>query len=103
MNQRIVWPLAFVAGAGLLAFGLASTFAQRPPEAPPVSPVFYGRFIVAHAAAERVLVLDSATGQVYKFLEKDFRRPADLPKVDAGFRPRLYDPEKERKVEKGKE
>lgn len=53
----------------------------------PIRPLTTGRFVVAHATAERVLILDSTTGQIYVAEEKDFKKLAELPKLA----PRLFE------------
>src|SRR5262245_57655114 len=90
MNARVLWPIAFVLALGILVFSHGGTPAQ-PPMEPMGSPMMYGRFVVAHSTADRVLVLDSMTGHVYVHREKDFKKPDELPKLDGGFRPRPMD------------
>src|SRR4051794_18584538 len=92
MNRRLV-----LAGLGLAVVAVFWTVAQswaqrdRPPEPRAegvpaigirVGPMHQpGRFICAYGAAERVLVLDTATGQVYGIYPKDFKTAEDLAKV----------------------
>ena len=106
MKHRVVWPIAGVLGLAVLVVGITKLSAQRPPInlpglAPPV-----GRFVVAHATAARVIILDSATGQVYVAEEKDFKPVSALPKVGEGFRPpgldRLRDRGRPREKDKDK-
>ena len=43
-----------------------------------------GRFVVAHASARQVLVLDTTTGQVYRVPSDDFKSASDLPRMRPG-------------------
>jgi hypothetical protein len=86
MNQRVVWPIAGVLGLAVLVVGITQLSAQRPPvnlrgTGPPT-----GRFVVADAGDDYVLILDSATGQVYRADEKDFNKMSALPKVGERLR-----------------
>jgi hypothetical protein len=93
MNRRFV-----LAGLGLAAVVAAlwtvsqsSAQRERPgdprPEGLPaigvrVGPMHQaGRFICAYGSAEKVLVLDTATGQVYSIHATEFKSAADLAKV----------------------
>jgi len=92
MNRRLV-----LAGLGLAVVAVFWTVTQswaqreRPPEpkAEGVPAVPFrggpmhqpGRFICAYGSAERVLVLDTATGQVYGVYAKDIKTADDLAKV----------------------
>lgn len=91
MKSRIVWSVV----GGLVLVGLAvvigSSYAQRPGVgfSPFGAPA--GRFAVAHASADAVLVLDTATGQVYKAGRDDFKKMSELPRIDERGRPPVID------------
>jgi hypothetical protein len=113
MKHRILWPAVGVLGLLALAFVIGSAYAQRIVGGGgaagvgigPFGPV-PGRFMVAHASAEAVLILDTATGQVYKAVPKDFKKASELPKVEDGLRwPATKDRPvpKEREKEEGDE
>src|SRR4051794_37139296 len=89
MNRRLV-----LAGLGLAVVAVVWTAAQswaqrdRPPEPRAEGVPFRGgpmnqpgRFICAYGSAERVLVLDTATGQVYAVNPKDFKSAEELAKL----------------------
>ena len=83
MTHRIVWPITVLFGLLLLAVGIGSVPAQRQPGAP-----FWGgmppqprRFAVAHATATKVIILDTATGKLYRGNEDDFLKLSESPKV----------------------
>jgi hypothetical protein len=90
MNHRVVWPIAGVLGLAVLVVGITNLSAQRPVNVPGTAPPA-GRFVVADAGEDAVLILDSATGQVYRAQEKDFKKMSELPKVGEGFRPPALD------------
>src|SRR5262245_44199078 len=95
MKHSVVWPIAGVLALAVLVFGLASLLAQPRANIPGIGPQPI-RFVVAHATAGQVLVLDSMTGQVYEFREKDFKKPSELPRVGDGvIRPRFGDRDKD--------
>lgn len=98
MKNRIVWPIVGVLGVGMLAVLLSSVRAQRPPMGfgGPPQP---GRFVVAHASAERIVILDSATGQLYVGSEKDFKKLSELPRQGEG-RPPFMDKDREKRRDK---
>ena len=102
MNPRCVWPFALMLGVGVVVFGLSYSSAQRP-MVEMGSPAYYGRFVVAFADADRVLVLDSTTGHIYAYREKDFKPATDLPRVDGGFRPELRIKDKDGRFGGGKD
>ena len=87
MNPRSVWLFVCILALGVVAFGLGHSAAQKPAD-PAATPVYYGRFTVAYGSAERVILLDTATGQVYKAIERDFKAMADLPKAREATRSR---------------
>lgn len=96
MNPRIAWPVAALVGLGLLILGLSSTSAQRggggggdmQPFRGGPGPMM-GRFVVAYASADRVVIVDSMTGHVYKATERDFRPISSLPNVEGGRQPMM--------------
>jgi hypothetical protein len=72
----------------VLLFSIGVVPAQRPPI--PMMPGFPpqpGRFVVAHATDKRIVVLDTATGRLYKAGEDDLKKMSDLPKLEGGFAP----------------
>jgi len=99
MTARVVWPVAGLLGLGLLVFARFAppSSAQRPerpardtPAArgadsplatlrPPV-----GRFVVARATKQEIVILDTATGQLYKATPNDFKKFSELPKIGEG-------------------
>src|SRR6187401_285481 len=93
MNRRYM-----LAGLGLVAVlavlwlvSQSSAQRDRPPEARAegvpavgirVGPMQQpGRFVSAFASADTVLVLDTATGNVYRVTEVNFKSAADLAKI----------------------
>ena len=100
MRAHVIWPIALVLAAGVVALGLGSAAGQRPGAALPGYFVSPYRFVVAYGAVDRVIVLDSATGQVYKAMERDFKPMSELPKV--GGEPALEFPGKDAKKGSGK-
>lgn len=93
MKQRIVWGLVTVAAVAVVVLVLAPSNAQRPGGGGGFGGGFGmmgpmgGRFTVAHASADAVLILDTATGQVYKAGAKDFKKMSELPKMGEGGMP----------------
>lgn len=91
MSHRILWPVVACLGLGGLTLVLSQSTAQRPGGGglggppgmqggmPGGSPGMPGRFVVANASSSQVLVLDTATGQVYRAKEADFKKMSDLP------------------------
>lgn len=94
MKHRIFWPIIGGLGLVLLILVFNPGSAQRPPDddprpGPPPGGPHPGRYVVAHATADRVVILDTATGQVYVARERDFKSMADLPRggSERGFGP----------------
>jgi hypothetical protein len=83
MKPRFMWPGAAVVALGIVVLGIATVEAQRGGfDRPAPAPVPHaGRFVVAHALAERIVILDTATGQLYVAGEKDMKKFSELPKV----------------------
>ena len=76
MSSRFLWPLAGLLGiAGLMLMFTTSSAQPMAGGGWGIS----GRFVVAHASDKQVLVLDTATGQVYSVTE--FKAAADMPKL----------------------
>ena len=76
MSSRFLWPLAGLLGiAGLMLMFTTSSAQPMAGGGWGIS----GRFVVAHATDKQVLVLDTATGQVYSVTE--FKAAADMPKL----------------------
>jgi hypothetical protein len=91
MSHRFVWSVvAALSLGGLIAF-ISQSSAQRAGggraggAAEPGMPGMAGphgmpgRYVVANASPSQVLILDTATGQVYRAGEKDFKSVSDLP------------------------
>jgi hypothetical protein len=96
MKQNLAWPIAAVVGLGILVFGLSSGLAQRDRPLEGMRPQGQPwRFTVAHANAGRIVILDTATGQLYVANEKDFKPHSDLPRVGEQGRPRPIERDKE--------
>ena len=95
MNHRFVWSIVAVLSLGGLIAFLSQSSAQRAPggraggDGVPEMPRMPGmaamphgmpgRFVVANASSSQVLILDTATGQVYRAGEKDFKSVSELP------------------------
>jgi hypothetical protein len=116
MRRSIAWPIAGVVALAIVVYGITAVNAQRDPprEGFGRMPPQVGRFAVAHAGPERIVILDTATGQLYAGYPKDLKALSELPKVgelgrqplrrgEEGERPRDKDREKPREREKPKE
>ena len=89
MRHRIIWPVVAVLALGGLFLIIRQSTAQRPErEAPPGGMPgrpfgMPGRFVVANAHLDQgrwqVLILDTATGQVYRAKDEDFKKMSELP------------------------
>src|SRR5262249_56312639 len=83
VQSRIIWPVAGIIALVVVVLAVSLSGAQRPER--PVLPgmggmlPMQGRFVVAHASATQVLILDTTTGKVYKAGEKDFKPMSELP------------------------
>ena len=84
MSHRILWPVVAALGLGGLILVISQSTAQRPGGGGGGAPGMPGRFVVAHASAHQVLVLDTATGQVYRVPSDDFKKLSDLPRMEPG-------------------
>jgi hypothetical protein len=95
MKQRIVWLV--VGGLALVALWALIKPASAQRDGGFGFPLLRaGRFTVAHASADAVLVLDTATGKVYKAGKDDFKKMSELPKIEEGARP-VFPKEREKK------
>jgi hypothetical protein len=95
MKQRIVWLV--VGGVVLVALWALIKPASAQRDGGFGFPLLRaGRFTVAHASADAVLVLDTATGKVYKAGKDDFKKMSELPKIEEGVRP-AFPKEREKK------
>lgn len=89
MKQTVVWPIAAVVALGVVVLGITTVEAQRdgdrgrPMDRPAPAPRA-GRFVVAHALAERIVILDTATGQLYVAGERDMKKFSELPSIGDG-------------------
>ncbi|MBY0231497.1 MAG: hypothetical protein K2W96_19605, partial [Gemmataceae bacterium] len=109
MKNRFLWPTVGAAALAGLIFAMTYANAQRPGLGGGGGFggfMMPGRFVVAHATEKFVLVMDTATGQVYKVSDfkselprvgGDMPFPADGPGFDAKDRPRDRPPIREAK------
>src|SRR5262245_20933905 len=85
MQSRIIWPVAGIIALLVVVLAVSFSGAQRPerPALPGMGGMLpmQGRFVVAHASATQVLILDTVTGKVYKAGEKDFKPVSELPRT----------------------
>ncbi len=81
MDRRFLWPAIGAVALVVLALSIGSTPAQPGGMFGGPRP---GRFVVAHASATQVLILDTATGNIYKAGEKDFKAFAEIAKAVEG-------------------
>jgi hypothetical protein len=81
VTHRIVWPITVLLGLIILAIGISNAPAQRRPDTPVYIPPMSGRFAVAHATATTFIILDTATGKLYKAGEADLLKASEMPKV----------------------
>jgi hypothetical protein len=93
--HRIVWPITALLGVIVLAIGINNVVGQRPPGLGGYSPYPppVGRFVVAHANENRIIILDTGTGKLYKATENDFGKMSDLPRF-ATPTPMTYPPDR---------
>jgi hypothetical protein len=94
MRHRIVWPVVATLALGSLILVISQSTAQwgaggfggNLPGTPgtPGMPGTQLRFIVANASSSQVLILDTATGLVYRAKEDDFKKLSDLPHLGGG-------------------
>ena len=88
MSHRILWPLVACLGLGGLILVISQSTAQRPgsgmPGMPGGMPGMPGRFVVANASSSQVLILDTATGRVYRAKDDDFEKMSELPRIGGG-------------------
>lgn len=103
MQSRWLWPI--VGAAAVVVVVASYSGAQRPerPDGPPMGGPFgpgpaAGRYVVAHGSATQVLILDTATGRVYKVTEKEFKPSSELPRVFEGPRPPFRDGPRDRPI-----
>lgn len=107
MKHRIVWPIVGVLGLLALLIAFNTTSAQPKPGmtwVPPGIAPPSGRFTVAYHSEKTIVVLDTATGKLYKATDKDFLPLSKLPKLEGGMVPMpavppLLDPKKDEKKE----
>ena len=112
MSNRFVWSIVAVLSLGGLIAFLSQSSAQRAPGGRPggaaepgmpgmpgVPHGMPGRFVVANASSSQVLILDTATGQVYRAGEKDFKKMSDLPGMGRDGQTPARDRRPEPKVE----
>jgi hypothetical protein len=92
MKHRILWPVVGGLGLFALAFAIGSAYAQRIVRGGEggggvgvAAFAMPGRFTVAHGSADAVLILDTATGKVYRAGKDDFKKMSELPKINEGL------------------
>jgi hypothetical protein len=110
MNRTGLWMAAGLFGLVLLIFGVAHLSAQRerrpaePPRPPPggfMPPGQVGRFVVAQVKGDVIILLDTATGDLYKATADDAKKYSERPKAPT-FRP-PGDRGRERRREAGRD
>jgi hypothetical protein len=89
MNHRIVWPVVLVLAVGVAAVTISASNAQREGDRgrpmDRLAPAQPGRFVVAKVFdPNSVLLLDTATGQIYELERSDFKKASSLPKFSEG-------------------
>src|SRR5262245_44529808 len=91
MKRNITWPIAGVVALAIVVYGITAVNAQRDPPRDGFmrAPIQPGRFAVAHAGPERIVILDTATGQLYVGGEKDFKKMSELPRFGEMGRPAI--------------
>jgi len=81
MKYRHLWLMGGMAAVLLTVSHRDTTTAQEMP-----IPFFgggqVGRFVVARADKDYIIILDTTSGKLYKATEKDFQKFSDLPKVE---------------------
>src|SRR5437879_314873 len=84
MKNHSVWAIvvlvALVAGA-LVATQLSAQRPQPGPGIAPYMPVQPGRFVVVKVDGKNIILLDSATGDLYKAGEDDIKKYSARPKI----------------------
>jgi hypothetical protein len=102
MKHRIVWPLAALLGLVILAIWISNIPAQpgRPPAGMPGFAGMPGRFAVAHANDKQIIILDTATGKLYRATDKDILKYSELPKTGGMGGPGFPDKESIEKYRK---
>jgi hypothetical protein len=89
MNRTGLWLTLALLLAGLTVFGISSLVAQRPPPLPGMggfNAPEIGRYQVVRATDDEVIVLDTATGDLYRAKTKDIKPYSERPKPDTGKR-----------------
>jgi len=81
MKYRHLWLMGGMAAVLLTVSHRDTTTAQEMP-----IPFFgggqVGRFVVARADKDNIIILDTTSGKLYKATEKDFQKFSDLPKSE---------------------
>ena len=95
MRHRIIWPVVAALALGVVVLVISQSTAQRAGGGMPGMPGMPGRFVVAHASANQVLILDTATGQVYRAKEDEFKKLSELPRGGHDVEP----PARDRRLE----
>jgi hypothetical protein len=101
MKNKILWAVACLGGLACVILGVAQLSAQRPvpqPGQPVIVPFAQtGRFVVARVHGDDVILLDTATGDLYKATPADYKKYSDRPRVGTGRLPFGRDGAKDRK------
>jgi hypothetical protein len=89
MTRRFTWGLLALAAVLLLAAVSTHLVAQRPapPPVPPDPGPFPARFVVVKFVGDNIILLDSATGDLYRATPADYKLMADKPKFAAAVPP----------------
>jgi hypothetical protein len=98
MSRKFILLLAGVVLFGALLIGTAWVSAQRPGGG---AMAFFpgpsvGRYVVAHSSAKQIVILDTATGDLYKATPDDYKSLKERPKPQP-LPDRFFDKEKDRK------
>jgi hypothetical protein len=104
MKNKGVWVLAGVAALVLLIVGITQLPAQRAGGGVIIGGPPVGRFVVAlvekdTGGTNHIILLDTATGELYKATDEDIKKFADKPKFD---RPPMRPVDKFRDKDKGR-
>jgi hypothetical protein len=88
MKRKLIWTALGVVAAALLLTVASRLRAQRPPGPGTglVLPNLPGRFVVARTVGENIILLDTATGDLYRATPDDIKKFSDKPRPFS-FRP----------------
>jgi hypothetical protein len=98
MNKHLIWAIAAIVALAVVVLGVSTIPAQRPEREMKGIPPQVGRFVVASAVGNEIYILDTVTGQLYRWYTESAKRASEIPKVVEGVPP----PAVRDKGEKGK-